>query len=219
MNLMLVTLLGPSGLLVWNQSHLTEFADRWFSMVSGGLRGDPVSFVIRAAMLLVTQYGAETKDRAHQEIEFFIHNWMRIPILEGGNPTVTGILSIPLVLVSPGLYIYAYGLFKAIHEGLSASLNLAGVVGQALPSPDSVKFDLLGIKNLASIDWKRKVVAKDQFKAMSDLMKAISYEVAIDLQGIGPLVVIDTPPVSVPSSDPSHDGIPEGKVDTAGGEK
>jgi len=219
MNLMLVTLLGPSGLLNWNQSHLTEFADKWFAMVSGGLWGNPVSFVIRAAMLLVTEYGSEAKARAHDEIEFFVLNWIKIPILAGAYPSVTGILSIPLILVSPGIYIYALSMFKAVNEGLSASLNLAGIVGKALPSPDSIKFELLGIKSLASIDWKRKVNVKEQYRAMSDLMRAISWEVQADLQGLGPLVAVEDQASTSRTAD-EHCSSPEkANVDNTGGEK
>jgi len=202
MALMLVTLLGPSGLLKWNQSHLTVFADRWFAMVSGGLQGAAVEYVIRACHMLVMKYAAESKDRAHREMEHFINNWMNVPILQGRNPIVTGILSIPLMLASPGIYIYAQSLWKAINQGLSASLNLAGLTGMASPSEDSVKFELLKITNLASIDWKRKVDSKEQFKVMEDLMKTLAFEVQIDLQNSGTLVVQSEP--DRPSQSPSE---------------
>jgi hypothetical protein len=214
MTLILATLLGPSGLLKWDQSHLTVYADKWFSMITGGLQGSAVDYVIRACMHLVTEYGAETKDRAHREMEYFIQNWMNIPILYGKYPIVAGILSIPLVLASPGFYVYVLSLWKSVNAGLSASLNLAGLTGAAMPSPESIKFELLDIESLASISWKRKAPVKDQFKATSDLIRAISYEISVDTLGPKSLVALD--PV-ICGEDPIHSDSEH--IHDAGGEE
>lgn len=193
MGLMLATLFGPSGLLKWDQSHLTIYFDKWLSMITGGQMSFALGLVIRSYIRLVTEHHAEFKSRADREMEYFINNWMNIPILQCKNLTVAGILSIPLMLASPGFYVYVLNLWQAVNSGMSASLNLAGLTGAAPASEESIKFNLLDITSLASISWKRKAAVKDQFKATSDLLRVISYEIAIDLQGLGPMVVYETP--------------------------
>jgi len=197
MSLMIATLLGPSGLLNYNQSHLTAIADKWFSMITGGLGGDSIGLIIRAYMHLALDHGAEIKDRADREMEYFLNHWFSNPILFGRYPTVAGILSIPLILTSPGFYVYIRALWKAVNTGLSASLNLAGLTGMAPPSAESIKFEIGDTKSLASINWRKKADVRAQFKETERLIKAISYEVQIDLTRVGTLMVLD--PVSTAS--------------------
>jgi len=195
---MMATLLGPSGLLSGDYVHLTAIADKWFTIITKGLGGDSIGLVIRAYMKLVLDHGAEVKDRADREMEFFLQNWMKNPILFGRYPAVVGILSIPLILTSPGFFIYVRALWRAVNEGLSASLNLAGLTGMAEPSSESVKFEIGNTQSLASINWRKKVDVRAQFKETENLIKAISYEVAADLSNVGTLMILPDPVSKAP---------------------
>jgi hypothetical protein len=182
MTLLITTLVGPSALLTGTNRHVTAFAEQWFKLVTKRVGGSAADLIIRAYFMLLTKWAADLQSRGESEMAYLIDNFFKMRLL-GGTPTVAGILSIPLILVSPGFYIYFKSCFTAITQNqLSASLNLAGLTGASQPSTDSIKFDLLDITSLASIKWTAKKVVSDQFKQTHDLMQAVAHEINIDLQ-------------------------------------
>lgn len=170
--LIIATVIGPSGLL--RNSHLvTAFAESWFTTITKGQKGSAVGLIIEAFRRLVEKDIADCAETARVNFDYFTKTWWRRRLLRGPS-LVAGILSIPLMLVSPGFYMYWYAFYKALKSGYSASLNLAGMVNpDLLHEPGSIQFDLLGLEDLASIDWSRRRKVRDQFAQTQALIKEL----------------------------------------------
>jgi hypothetical protein len=179
--LMLATIIGPSGLLR-NSRHVTAFAEQWFTEITKLPMGSALTYVILGFKTLVEKDMADVAEAARANLLFFILNWMKTPCLQG--PTlVAGILSIPLTLVSPGFWIYGRKCYKGLDAPYSASLNLYGVVTpEEAERPGAIVFDLLGISDLASINWTQRQNIKNQFAQVTALQKAAAELLAEDLR-------------------------------------
>jgi hypothetical protein len=171
-SLMFATIIGPSGLLR-DPGHVTAFAEAWFTRITGLSMSLAVSYVIQAFQVLVTADIADKASTARDNMEYFIANWMNRPII-AGDSWLSAVFSIPLLLVSPGFWIYLKTLWAGMNPSYSASLNLHGVLNPTeADRPGAIQFSLLDIQDLASIDWKRRPVIKHQYGLAADLMKTV----------------------------------------------
>jgi len=193
--LIVATVIGPSGLL--RNSHLvTAFAESWFSTVTKGQKGSAVGLIIEAFRRLVEKDIADVAQTAQRNFDYFTKTWWRRRLFRGPS-VVAGILSIPLMLVSPGFYMYWYAFYKALKSGYSASLNIAGLVNPDLATtPGSVQFDLLGLEDLASIDWSRRRKVRDQFAQTAALIKELQEVIRVEIHDSPSVALV--PLVEVP---------------------
>jgi hypothetical protein len=169
---MFATIIGPSGLLR-NAGHVTAFAEAWFQAITKYPMGSAVSLVIQAFQVMVTVDMADKASRATENLEFFIQEWINRPILRGDD-WFAAVFSIPLILISPGFWIYLTTLWRGRNPQYSASLNLYGLLNPDKASePGAIQFSLLEISDLASIDWTARRNIKTQFGITSDLMKTV----------------------------------------------
>jgi hypothetical protein len=186
--LMFATIIGPSGLLR-NARHVTAFAEAWFTAITKLPMGSAVGFVIQAFGAMVTADMADKASTAVENLEYFIANWMNLPILRGGD-LVAAVFSIPLILVSPGFWIYLRTLWAGRNPSYSASLNLYGILNpDKAAEPGAIQFSLLEVSDLASIDWKRRREIKTQFAVTTDLMKTVQGLVEFELRNASSLAL------------------------------
>jgi len=185
-SLMFATIIGPSGLLR-NSGHVTAFAEAWFQAIAKLPMGSAVSYVIQAFQVMVTADIADKANTATENLEFFIREWINRPILRGDD-WLSAVFSIPLILVSPGFWIYLQVLWKGRNPSYSASLNLYGILNPDKASePGAIQFSLLEITELASIDWKQRPAIKTQFSVTSDLMKTVQGLLEFELRNASSL--------------------------------
>lgn len=171
-SLMFATIIGPSGLLR-NSGHVTAFAEAWFQAITKFPMGTAVSLVIHAFQVMVTVDMADKASRATENLEFFIREWINRPILRGDD-WVAAVFSIPLILVSPGFWIYLTTLWRGRNPQYSASINLYGILNpDKANEPGAIQFSLLEISDMASIDWTARQSIKTQFGVTSDLIKTV----------------------------------------------
>jgi hypothetical protein len=186
--LMFATIIGPSGLLR-NARHVTAFAEAWFTAITKLPMGSAVGFVIQAFQAMVTADMADKASTAAENLEYFIANWMKLPILRGDD-LVAAVFSIPLILVSPGFWIYLHTLWVGRNPSYSASLNLYGILNpDKAAEPGAIQFSLLEVSDLASIDWKRRRAIKTQFAVTTDLMKTVQGLVEFELRNTSSLAL------------------------------
>jgi hypothetical protein len=193
--LMLATVIGPSGLLR-NSRHVTAFAEQWFTEITKLPMGSALSYVILGFKALVEQDMTDVAEAGRANLLYFILNWMKTPCLHG--PTlVAGILSVPLTMVSPGFWIYGRKCVAGLNADYSASLNLYGIVNpEEAERPGAIVFDLLGLADLASIDWKARPQIKDQFARVVALQKAAARLIDEDRRNNPSLALVPySPPV------------------------
>jgi len=169
--LMYATIIGPSGLLR-NSGHVTAFAESWFTTVAKLPMESAVPYIILAFKRMVEHEIADKAIEGLRNLEYFIHNWAKYPILSGCPSWVAGVLSIPLIVISPGFWIYLAKVWKGRIPSFSGSLNLYGITNPLeADKPGAIQFDLLGIEDLASIDWKQRSVIKHQFTTTAELIR------------------------------------------------
>jgi hypothetical protein len=201
MLLLYVTIVGPSGLMRQGRQ-LTAFADSWFESVTKLPMSSAISYVILAFKGMIEVDLANKISTAKENLSYFAQNWAKRPILKGD--WVTGVFSIPLLLVSPGFWVYLTTLWKGWNPDFSYSLNMYGLLHpEHAETPGAVLFDLLGITDLASIDWTNRPVVKAQLGLSVDLMKEVERLISIDLQA-NPSLSLSTE-VITPKPDPVWD--------------
>jgi hypothetical protein len=193
--LMLATIIGPSGLLR-NSRHVTAFAEQWFTEITKLPMGSALSYVIVGFKTLVDKDMEDVAETGRANLEYFFHNWWKTPCLQGRS-LVAGILSIPLTMVSPGFWIYARKCWKGLNPPYSASLNLYGIVHpDEAEKPGAIVFDLLGVADLASINWSERVTIKNQFAMVTALQKAAADLIKEDLERVSEYPLVSyRPPV------------------------
>jgi hypothetical protein len=180
--LMIATVLGPSGLL--GQSHVPSYriAELWFTRLTGRSLESSFPIVDLASSLA---FGWMWKDKVHatvREFKYFCLNWWKWPVFRFRLSVVAGILSIPVILVSPAFWVYFGTLLKAVwfrnaaldqiledfHDGsLQERYDAATPVTFKLDLPEEPT-------PLLSINWKQRRVLTDQFKMMEDLQKKVT---------------------------------------------
>lgn len=201
MTLLYVTIVGPSGLMR-DGRHVTAFADTWFESVTRLPMSSAVSYIILAFKALVEKDVANKTRTAEENLQYFTRNWAKMPILSGD--WVTGVFSIPLVLISPGFWIYLVTMWKGRSPDISFSLNLHGILNPAAAmTPGAIQFDLLDLADLASISWTSRPAIKAQLGLSVDLMKEVEVLIAADLQA-NPCLDLSTD-VITPKPDPVWD--------------
>lgn len=187
--LMYATIIGPSGLLR-NSGHVTAFAEAWFTAITKLPMSSAISYVIQAFHVLVTVDIADKANRATENLEFFIQEWMNRPILRGDD-WLSAVFSIPLILVSPGFWIYLTTLWRGRNPQYSASLNLYGILNPDKASePGAIQFSLLEISDMASIDWKSRPEIKTQFAVTSDLIRTVQGLIEKELRDASSLAIV-----------------------------
>jgi hypothetical protein len=201
MMLLYVTIVGPSGLMR-DGRHVTAFADTWFESITRLPMSSAVSYILLAFTSLVKKDMANKTRTAEENLQYFAHNWAKMPILLGD--WVTGVFSIPLVLISPGFWIYLVRLWKGRNPDFSFSLNLYGIMNpEAAQTPGAIQFDLLDLSDLASIEWTNRPAIKAQLGLSVDLMKEVEVLISADLQA-NPCMALSTE-VLEPKPDPVWD--------------
>nr|QDH88581.1 MAG: RNA-dependent RNA polymerase [Mitovirus sp.] len=201
MMLLYVTIVGPSGLMR-DGRHVTAFADSWFESVTRLPMSSAVSYLILAFKAMVEKDMANKTRTAEENLQYFAQNWAKMPILLGD--WVTGVFSIPLVLISPGFWIYLVTMWKGRNPSFSFSLNLHGIVNPAAAmTPGAIQFDLLDLADLASIEWTDRPAVKAQLGLSVDLMKEVEILISADLQA-NPCLDLSTD-VIIPKPDPVWD--------------
>jgi hypothetical protein len=201
MMLLYVTIVGPSGLIRQGRQ-LTAFADSWFESVTKLPMSSAISYIIHAFKNMVEVDMANKVSTAKENLSYFAQNWAKRPILKGD--WVTGVFSIPLLLISPGFWIYLVRLWKGRNPDFSFSLNLHGILNpKDAELPGAIAFDLLDLADLASIDWSNRKVIKAQLGLSVDLMKEVEKLISADLQA-NPSLELSTE-VIVPKPDPVWD--------------
>jgi len=189
-----VTIVGPSGLLR-NGRQVAAFAESWFESIAQLPMSSAMSFVIQAFQRLVTKDMANKTRTALDNLEFFVHNWAKRPILRGD--WVTGVFSIPLVLCSPGFWLYLTTLWRGRSPSFSFSLNLHGILHvEDADKPGAIVFDLLDVKELASIDWSDRPTIKAQLGVTQDLIHEIEVLISESLQA-NPSLALSTDVIDV----------------------
>lgn len=171
MALMSATVLGPSGMLRGGTRQFTAVAESWFVRLTGMPMVAGYTLVIVAFKCLVDEDMAAKKKAGLESLRYFLLNWWRLPILKG-PAYIAGIFSVPLILASPGFWIYWLAVYRGASPSYSASLNLAGLIDPQF-GESGVKFDLLEIEDLATIDWRRKTQTQSQFKMIEALMRQV----------------------------------------------
>jgi hypothetical protein len=199
MMLLYVTIVGPSGLMR-DGRHVTAFADTWFESVTQLPMSSAMPYIIMGFKSLVEKDMANKTKTAEENLQYFVQNWAKMPILSGG--WVTGVFSIPLVLISPGFWIYLTTMWKGRNPSFSVSLNLYGIVypTEAM-TPGAIQFDLLDMADLASIEWSDRPSIKAQLGLSVDLIKEVEVLISADLQAnpcmdLSTEVIIDPPKLS-----------------------
>jgi hypothetical protein len=186
--LMFATIIGPSGLLR-NARHVTAFAEAWFTAITKLPMGSAIGFVIQAFQAMVTIDMADKASTARDNLEFFIANWMKYPVIRGDD-LVAAVFSIPLILVSPGFWIYLTTLWKGRNPSYSASLNLYGILNpDKAAEPGAIQFSLLDVSDMASINWTQRQTVKTQFAVTTDLMKTVQGLVEYELRNTSSLAL------------------------------
>nr|QDH87249.1 MAG: RNA-dependent RNA polymerase [Mitovirus sp.] len=179
MMLLYVTIVGPSGLMRKGR-HVTAFADTWFESLARLPMSSATSYLIIAFKALLERDFANKCRIAAENLQYFAQNWSKMPILVGD--WVTGILSVPLVLISPGFWIYLVRLWEGREPVLQGSLNLHGLLHpEDADKPGAIQFNLLDLADLASIDWSNRDAIKAQLGLSVDLMKEIERLISEDL--------------------------------------
>jgi hypothetical protein len=180
MMILYVTIVGPSGLLR-NGRQLAAFAESWFESVARLPMSSAIGYVILAFKALVEREMANKSRTAIENLTYFTHHWAERPILHGG--LVTGLFSLPLILISPGFWVYLTTLWKGRRPSFSFSLNLAGLLNPDLAGrEDAIKFDLLGITSLCSIDWSDRETIQAQLGLSVNLCNEIEKLIDADLR-------------------------------------
>jgi len=198
--LMYATIIGPSGLLR-NSGHVTAFAESWFTTITKLPMGSAMPYIILAFRSMVESDMADKSKAGWANLEYFILNWMKRPILLG-PAWVAGVLSVPLILISPGFWIYFVTVFKGRSPSYSASLNLYGLINPSeADRPGAIMFDLLGLEDLASIEWKRRPEIKHQFGLVTDLMKIVDQQLQEDLRACSSTALTVLSETTLPTED------------------
>jgi hypothetical protein len=201
MILLYVTIVGPSGLMR-DGRHVTAFADTWFESVTRLPMSSAVSYIILGFKALVEKDMADKIRTAEENLQYFARNWAKMPILSGD--WVTGVFSIPLVLISPGFWIYLITMWKGRNPNFSFSLNLHGIVNPAAAmTPGAIQFDLLDLADLASIEWTDRPAVKAQLGLSVNLIKEVEVLISADLQA-NPCLALSTE-VIIEEPDPAWD--------------
>jgi hypothetical protein len=190
---------------------LTAFADSWFESVTKLPMSSAISYIILAFKGMVEVDMANKISTAKENLSYFTHNWVKRPILNGD--WVTGVSSVPLLLVSPGFWVYLTTLWKGRSPDFSCSLNMYGLLNpEHAETPGAVRFDLLDITDLVSIDWANRPMVKAQLGLSVDLMKAVEKLISADLQA-NPSLALSTE-VIIPEPDPVWDWLDDPKTKT-----
>jgi hypothetical protein len=181
LTLMIATVLGPSGLLGSQKGQVTACAELWFTRLTG-MPLESAYPLVDLASSLAFGWMWKTKARATvTELRYFLLNWFKWPVLRFRMRAVAGILSIPVVLVSPAFWIYFGTLLRAVwlrNAHLDQILEdfHSGALQERYDAatPETFKLDLPDQPTpLVSINWKQRKVLTDQFKMMEDLQKKI----------------------------------------------
>jgi hypothetical protein len=161
-----------------------------------------VSYIILGFKALVEKDMADKIRTAEENLQYFARNWAKMPILSGD--WVTGVFSIPLVLISPGFWIYLITMWKGRNPDFSFSLNLHGIVNPAAAmTPGAIQFDLLDLADLASIEWTDRPAVKAQLGLSVNLIKEVEVLISADLQA-NPCLALSTE-VVIEEPDPTWD--------------
>jgi len=209
MMILYVTIVGPSGLMR-NGRQLAAFAESWFESVARLPMSSAIGYVILAFKALVEREMANKSRTAIENLTYFTHHWAERPILHGG--LVTGLFSLPLILISPGFWVYLTTLWKGRRPSFSFSLNLAGLLNPDLAGrADAIKFDLLGITSLCSIDWSDRETIQAQLGLSVNLCNEIEKLIDADLRASPTIALscIVLPPEPEPEFLGWYDGMDE----------
>jgi hypothetical protein len=182
LTLMIATVLGPSGLLGSQPSHVTACAELWFVRLTGRPLESAYPLVDLASSLA---FSGMWKDKARApvvELRHFLLNWWKWPVFRFKMRVVAGILSIPTILVSPAFWVYFVTLIRAVwHRNAHLDAILEDFHSGALAeryesaSPETFKLDLPDAPTpLVSINWKQRKVLTDQFKLLETLQLKIA---------------------------------------------
>jgi hypothetical protein len=170
-----------------------------------------VSYIILAFKALVEKDMANKIRTAEANLQYFTRNWAKMPILLGD--WVTGVFSVPLVLISPGFWIYLVTMWKGRSPDISFSLNLHGIVNPAAAmTPGAIQFDLLDLADLASIEWTNRSAVKAQLGLSVDLIKEVEILISADLRA-NPCLDVSTD-VIVPEPDSVWDWLDDPSTKT-----
>lgn len=200
LTLMIATVLGPSGLLKGQKGQMraTKVAQLWFTRLTGMPLESAYPLVDLASSLA---FGWMWRDKAKaplREMGFFLQNWWKWPVFRFKMPMVAGILSIPVILVSPSFWVYLVTLIRAVwHRNAHLDAILEDFHSGALQerydaaTPETFKLDLPDEPApLVSINWKQRKVLTDQFKMMEDLQLKIIELLAREAAESGPTELV-----------------------------
>jgi hypothetical protein len=189
--LMLGTIIGPSGLLR-NSRQVTAFAEAWFESIAKLPMGSAIGFVIQAFQVMVTADIADKASTAKDNLELFIRDWINRPILPGDD-WLSAVFSIPLILVSPGFWIYLSALWESRNPAYSASLNLYGILNpDKAAEPGAIQFSLLEIDSI-SFDWTNRAKIKTQFSVTAELIRTIQGLIEYEVRNSPSLALVSVP--------------------------
>jgi hypothetical protein len=198
LTLMIATVLGPSGLLGSQPSHVTACAELWFVRLTGMPLVSAYPLVDLASSLA---FAGMWKDKARAtivELRYFLLNWWKWPVFRFRLRVVAGILSIPTILVSPAFWAYLVTLVRAVwHRNAHLDAILEDFHSGALAeryeaaSPETFKLDLPEAPTpLVSINWKQRKVLTDQFKLLESLQLKITELIAREAANAGPTKMV-----------------------------
>jgi hypothetical protein len=162
--------MAPTGLL--KHGHMiTEWLNVW---ISDALGMSKTRFLEAAMYSPYLRNQVEDSQRIPKENwEFFKKNFLKVPLLPK-NKLLSWVLK-PMVVISPGPWLYAIKIRRALDAPFSASFNLYGLFNpDMVTTPGALSLSALGdFVDLYSIDFSKRGVASRHTLALSKFYEAI----------------------------------------------
>jgi hypothetical protein len=162
--------MAPTGLL--KHGHMiTEWLNVW---ISDALGMSKTRFLEAAMYSPFLRQQVEDSQRIPRENwEFFKKNFLKVPLLPK-NKLLSWLLK-PMVVISPGPWLYAIKIRGALDAPFSASFNLYGLFNpEKATTPGALSLSALGdFVDLYSIDYSKRGVASRHTLALSKFYEAI----------------------------------------------
>lgn len=160
--------LGPSG-GHWKGGQVSTFVQAWIASLSMGVPPVRTLHIVHEALLRVAIHKVNRAVVKRKEaLDQFFQDWAKFTIL--GDTLVRGALSIPLMLIAPGVWAH----LRALKAELSVSFR------HGIPGPDGVDpEDLLRMSkevlgDVSALRWSERTAVLNFLENQEQLLKAIS---------------------------------------------
>jgi len=160
--------LGPSG-GHWKGGQISTFVQVWISSLAMGVPPVRALHIVHEALLRVAIHKVNRAVVKRKEaLDQFFQNWAKYTIL--GDTLVRGALSVPLMLIAPGVWAHLW----ALKAELSVSFR------HGIPSPDGIDpDDLLRMSkevlgDVSALRWSERAAVLNFLESQEEFLKAIT---------------------------------------------